>query len=151
MKRRGHRADGGKTAWVVGAMLLLGLAACHAFWDAPEGRALDFIEALVTAPADAQKLRDIANVAPDRNPEDLVDDLSARVALDFLRAKQTQGITLKFDRADNKRMDAGRRAVTIRVAYPQPGTQSYEKIRFQVLVEKDEQGRWRIARVTGGN
>ncbi len=132
-------------------MLLLNLTACHSAWDTPESRAQDFIEALVTAPTDAQKLREIANVTPERNPEDLVDDLSARVALDFLRAKKFQGAALEFDQGADGRKDAARRAVTILVTYLQPGTQTNDEVRFQVMVEKDEQGHWRIAHVTGGN
>ncbi|MHB8728883.1 MAG: hypothetical protein ACYC9K_07555 [Sulfuricaulis sp.] len=132
-------------------MLLLSLGACHPFGKAPESRAQDFIEALVTAPADAQKLRAIANVAPERKPEDLIDDLSARVALDFLRAKQAQGITLKFDRVANRQMDVKRHVVTILVDYPQPGKKTNGQIRFQVTVEQDKQGDWHITHVSGGN
>ena len=132
-------------------MLVLGLAACHTSWRPPEARAQDFIEAMVTADADAQKLRDIANIAPDRNPEDLVDDLSARVALDFLRARQAQGLALEFRQGEARQMDANRRAVTILVTYPQPATQTNDEVRFQVLVEKDNEGHWRIVHVTGGN
>jgi hypothetical protein len=132
-------------------MLVLGLTACHTSWHAPETRAQDFIEALVTAPADVQKLRDIANIAPDRNPEELVDDLSARVALDFLRARQAQGLALEFRQDNARQMDTSRRVVTILVTYPQPGTQTNDEVRFQILVEKDKEGQWRIAHVTGGN
>jgi hypothetical protein len=132
-------------------MFVLGLAACHPARHAPEGRAQDFIEALVTAPADAQKLRDIANIAPERNPDDLVDDLSARVALDFLRARQVQGVALQFHQGESRRIDASRRSVTILVTYLQPGTQSNDKVSFQVLLEVDKEGQWRIAHVKGGN
>lgn len=132
-------------------MFLLGLAACHPTRHTPEGRAQDFIEALVTAPADAQNLRDIASISPERNPEDLVDDLSARVALDFLRARQAQGVALVFSQGEARRIDAGRRAVMILVTNPQAGTRTNDEARFQVLLEKDKEGQWHIAHVTGGN
>ena len=70
MSRRGYQACSRKSAWAAGALFLFGLAGCEPFWNAPEGRALDFAEALVTTPAEIQKLRDIANLAPARNPED---------------------------------------------------------------------------------
>jgi hypothetical protein len=151
MSRRGYQACSRKSAWAAGALFLFGLAGCEPFWSAPEGRALDFVEALVTAPADMQKLRNIANLAPDRNPEDLLDGLSARVALDFLRAKQGQGVALKFALGEAKQIDAVRRAVSIRVSYLQPGTPANSEVRMQVQIEKDNQGRWRITRVTGDN
>jgi len=151
MSRRGYQACSRKSAWTAGALFLFGLAGCEPFWNAPEGRALDFAEALVTTPADMQKLRDIANLAPERNPEDLLDGLSVRVALDFLRAKQAQGVALKFALGEARHIDALRRAVSVRVSYLQPGTPANSEVRMQVQIEKDGQGRWRITRVTGDN
>lgn len=151
MDQRGYRVYGRKAAWYAGALLLFGLAGCESLWNTPEGRALDFIETLVTAPADMQKLRDIARLAPDRNPEDLLDGLSIRVALDFLRAKQAQGMTLKFAQTELKRVTDTRRVVTVQVSYLQPDSPLNNEVRLQVQVEKDDQGRWRITRVTGDN
>lgn len=151
MDQRGNRAYGRKAAWYAGALLLFGLAGCESLWNAPEGRALDFIETLVTAPADTQKLRDIAQLAPERNPEELLDGLSIRVALDFLRAKQAQGVTLKFAQTEAKRVTDTRRVVTIQASYLQPGAPLNNDVRLQVQVDKDDQGRWCITRVTGDN
>jgi hypothetical protein len=152
MGRQGYPAVSRKTAWYVCiGWLLSGLVACNSFWGPPEGRAQDFIDTLVTAPTDAQKLRDIANLASGRDPEDLIDGLSTRVALDFLRAQRDQGAMLKFAQGEARRIDDRRRDVTIRVSYRQPGAKTNLAVRFQVRLEKDAQGQWRIARVTGGN
>ena len=152
MNQHRARAGSGKTVWYLGACWLLPiLAACHPFWSAPESRAQDFIDTLVTAPADVQKLRDIANIAPDRKPDELIDGLSTQVALDFLRAQQTQGATFKFVQDQVRRIEDARRDVTIRVSYRQPGAKTDAQVRFQVRLEKDAQGQWRITRVTGGN
>lgn len=151
MSRRGYQACSRKSAWAAGVLFLFGFAGCDPFWNAPEGRALDFTEALVTTPADMQKLRDIANLASDRNPEDLLEGLSGRVALDFLRAKQAQGVALKFAPGEVRHIDAMRRAVSIRVSYLQPGMPANSEVRLQVQIEKDNQGRWCIKRVTGDN
>jgi hypothetical protein len=151
MSRRGYQACSRKSAWIAGALFMFVLPGCEPFWNAPESRALDFAEALVTMPADMQKLRDIANLAPDRNPDDLLDGLSARVALDFLRAKQAQGVALKFALGNTRQIDAMRRAVSVRVTYLQPGTSANSEVRMQIQIEKDAQGRWCITRVTGDN
>ena len=105
----------------------------------------------MTAPAETQPLRDIANLAPEQDPEALIDDLSARVGVDFLRARQAQGVSLKFVPGETRRADDARRTVTIRVTYLQPGTPMTGEVRFLVRIEKDDQGRWLIARVTGDN
>ncbi|BAV32362.1 hypothetical protein SCL_0037 [Sulfuricaulis limicola] len=138
-------------AWIAGLWLVLGLAACNPFWSAPESRARDFIEALVTSPAEIQPLRDIANLPPEQNPDALISDLSARVGLDFLRARQAQGVSLKFVAGEARPVDDAHRAVVIHVAYLQPGTPVAGEVRFLVRLEKDAQARWRIARVTGDN
>ncbi|MBI5782722.1 MAG: hypothetical protein HZA69_03170 [Gammaproteobacteria bacterium] len=127
------------------------VAACEPFWSTPESRARDFIEALVATPAATQPLRDIANLPPEQNPEAPIGDLSARVSLDFLRARQAQGVSLKFVQGETRRADDAHRAVKIYVTYLQPGTPVTGEVRFLVRIEKDDQGRWRIARVTGDN
>lgn len=151
MNRRGHLTSRPRTAWVAGLWLVLGLAACEPFWSTPEGRARDFIEALVTAPAQTQVLRDIANLPPEQNPETPIDDLSARVGLDFLRARQAQGVSLKFAQGETRRVNDTHRAVMIHVTYLQPGTPVTGEVRFLVRIDKDTQGRWHITRVTGDN
>ena len=151
--RQGWRANGTKDAitWWGGLLVVILLAACDVVWNAPEGHARDFIQTLVTTPAEAQQLHELANIPADRNPEDLLDGLSTRVAVDFLRAKQAQGVTLDFGRGEVQRVGATRQVVSVRVTYAPAGSGANSEIRFQVYMEKNDQGRWRIARVTGGN
>ena len=151
MSRRRYQRYGRIAAWYLGTLVLWGLAGCEPFWTAPEGRAQDFIETLVTQPVDTQKLRAIAHVAPDRNPEDLLDDLSARIAVDFLRAKRAQEVVLDFGQSDVRQINITRRMVTVRVSYRQPGAPANGEVRFQVRLEKDNRDQWHIVRVTGDN
>lgn len=151
MNRRGYQTSIPTATWVVGVWLVSALVACDPIWSTPEGRARDFIETLVTLPAETQELRDIANVPDGQNPEDLIDDLSARVGLDFLRARYAQGVSLKFVQGETRRVDDARRTVMIHVTYLQPGTPMTGEVRFLIRIEKDDQGRWRIARVAGDN
>ncbi len=126
-------------------------AACDVVWNVPEGQARDFIQALVTTPTETAQLHELANIPADRNPEDLLDGLATRVAVDFLRAKQAQGVTLDFGRGAVQREEANRKVIGIRVTYAPGGGGANNEVRFQVYMEKDNQDRWRIARVTGGN
>ena len=144
--------DGAKDiiAWVGGLLLILALG-CDAVRNAPEGQARDFIQTLVMSPAETQRLRELANIATDRDPEDLLDGLSTRVAVDFLRAKEAQGAALDFGRGEVQRVDAIRQVIGVRVSYAPAESGASSEIRFQVYLEKDDQGHWRIARVTGGN
>lgn len=152
MNRHGHLTSTANTARAAaGLWLVLLLAACEPFWSTPEARARDFIEALVTTPAETQPLRDIANLPPEQNPEALIDDLAARVGLDFLRARRTQGVSLKFVQGEARPVDDAHRTVVIHVSYLQPGTPVTGEVRFLVRLEKDDQARWRVARVTGDN
>src|SRR3989344_9661948 len=151
MNRRGQETGKRNTTWIAGIWLVSALPACEPLWGPPEGRARDFIEALVTAPAETQPLRDIANLAPEQDPEALIDDLSARVGVDFLPARQAQGVSLKFVPGETRRAGDARRTVTIRGTSLQPGTPMTGEVRFLVRIEKDDQGRWLIARVTGDN
>jgi len=151
MNRRTHKSGKWKTVWVGGMWLLSALTACEPLWNSPESRARDFIEALVMAPAQTQSLRDIGNLPPEQDPNATIDNLSARVGLDFLRARLSQGVTLKFVQGEIRRVDDMHHAVMIHVSYLQPGTLETGEVRFLVRIEKDDQGRWHIARVTGDN
>ncbi len=148
MNRHGH-AQGGR--WALGfiGLVLIGLlSACEGFWNSPEDRAQTFIEALIVAPAATAKLRDIANIPSEREPEDLLQGLAARVALDFLRAKQAQGVKLNFSHGDVRRTDATHRVVAIRVTDASNVAAVNNDIGFQVYLESQEQNQWRIVRVT---
>lgn len=151
MSRLKRETGDRKATWVAGIWLVSALAACEPLWSTPEGRVRDFIETLVTAPAEIQPLRDLAHLPPEQNPEALIDDLSARVGLDFLRVRQAQGVTLKFVQGESRRTDDTHRTVMIHVSYLQPGTPVTGEVRFLVWIDKNDQGRWRIARVTGDN
>lgn len=151
MNRRNHLMSKPGAVWVAGLWLVLGLTACNPFRSTPESRARDFIEALVTSPAEIQPLRDIANLPPEQNPDALIGDLSARVGLDFLRARHARGVTLKFVPGEARPQDEAHRTVVIHVSYLQPGTPVAGEVRFLVGLEKVDQTRWRIARVTGDN
>lgn len=131
------------------AVILTG--GCGVVWNAPEDHARDFIQTLVMSPAETPRLRELANIAADRNPEDLLDGLSARVAVDFLRAKEAQGMALDFVRGEVRQEGAARQVVGVRVRYAPDGSGASGELRFQIHMEMDDQRRWRIARVTGGN
>lgn len=136
----------------VAALCLSGmLAACEPFWSTPETQARDFVETLVTAPADSSRLRDIAKLPAGRHPEELIEGLAARVGLDFLRAQQAQGVTLKFFQGETRQPAASQRFIDVHVSYLQPGTTRKGEVRFEVKAEKDPQGNWRLTGVTGEN
>lgn len=153
MNRHGHLRNAARPARPAGLWLALalGVSACQPFWGTPESRARDFIEALVTAPAETRPLRDIAGLPPEQDPAALVDDLAARLGLEFLRARQAQGVALKFVTGETRRADDAQRTVVIHVSYLEPGTPVMGEVRFLVRSEKGADGRWRITRVTGDN
>src|SRR3972149_3298732 len=120
MNRRGQETGKRNTTWIAGIWLGSALTAGEPLWGTPGGRARDFIEALVTAPAETQPLRDIANLAPEQDPEALIDDLSARVGVDFLRARQAQGVSLKFVPGETRRPEDAARTMAHNVTPLEP-------------------------------
>lgn len=149
MNRRGHAEGRRDITWFAGIWLVSALTACDPFWSTPESRARDFIEALVENPAETQTLRDIANLSPNTNPEALINDLSARIGLDYLRVLYNQQASIKVVQGESRRANDALRTVTIKVTYLQPGTPVTGEVRFLVQIGNDDQGRSRIARVTG--
>lgn len=133
-----------------GGMLLVlcVVVGCSRFgFSEPQDRAREFVETLVTAPGASDKLREIARLAPERQPEDLLEGLSARVTVDFLRARRMQDMALNFVVKDTQKPDDNRRLVTVRVGYADAGKVAEKELLFQVGVERNEEGDWRITRV----
>lgn len=151
MDRRRNERSNPEFRWFAGFWLVSILAACEPIWAALEARAPDFIEALVTSPAEMEQWPDIANLASGHHPEELLDDLSARVGLDYLRAMQARNVPLKFVQGESRRLGEARRTVMVHVTYLQPGTPTIGEVRFLVRIEKTGQDRWHIARDTGDN
>ncbi len=148
MNRHGHAQDGWWGLGFIGLGLIGLLSACEGFWNSPEDRAQAFIEALIEAPAETAKLRDIANISSESQPQDLLQGLAAQVALDFLRAKQVQGVKLNFSRGDVRRPDSSHRVVVIRITDTSNVAAVNSDVGFQVYMEKQEPKQWRIVRVT---
>ena len=116
----------------------------------PQDRAREFVETLVTAPDASDKLREIARLPPERQPEELLEGLSSKVTVDFLRARRTQDVALNFSVKDTQKPDANRRLVTVQVGYADTGKTAEKGWLFQVGVERNEKGDWRIVRVIAG-
>jgi len=60
-------------------------------------------------------------------------------------------VSLDFSRGQVQRLNAARRVVDVRATYAPGDRGAHNQIQFQVHMEKDDQGRWRIARITGGD
>lgn len=148
--RTGALARWAKTGGVL--LTLCVVVGCSRFgFSEPQDRAREFVETLVTAPGELDKLREIARLAPERQPEDLLEGLSARVTLDFLRARRSQDMALNFAVKDMQKPDNARRLVTIRVGYADTGKVAEKELLLQVSVERSGQDDWHITRVTAGH
>jgi len=146
---------GALARWARTGGMLLALCVvvgCSRFgFSEPQDRAREFVETLVTAPGASDKLREIARLAPERQPEDLLEGLSAKVTVDFLRARHTQDMALNFAVKDTQKPDNNRRLVTVRVGYADAGKVAEKEWLFHVSVERNETGDWRITRVISGH
>jgi len=123
---------------------------CGLFRDAAESRARLFLETLVQEPDDRERLSELSKPADEHGPETVIEGMSTRLAIDYLRARQRQGIPLDLAVTAAQRLDTGRRQVLIAVSANPPGLrqESDGRIRFQVTLELTEQRQWLVTRVT---
>jgi hypothetical protein len=131
-------------------VILAALVGCSVVQHAPQDRARAFIEAAVTTPSDSARLAAAAGLPPGRRVDDLYDGLAVRVALDFLQAKQAQGVGLEFKADAPQRLDPQRWRVGVRVRYAADAGSGSGEVRFEVYLRQDEPDRWRIDRVVAG-
>ena len=113
----------------------------------PETVAQNFFYALLQAPDDAARLRAAAHLDESDDPQTLVEGLSTRIALDFLRTRVVQGAAYNVDVADSRRSAAERYYVVLRVV-ERAGDDASLTRRFAVTLQKAENGDWRIATLT---
>ncbi len=124
------------------------VAGCELFRDAAESRARFFLETLVQEPDNRERLSELSK--PADGPETVLEGLSTRLAIDYLRARHRQGMTLELAVTAAQRLDADRRQVLIAASANPPGLrqESDGRIRFQVALELSEQRQWLVTRVT---
>jgi hypothetical protein len=126
------------------------VAGCELFRDAAESRARFFLETLVQEPDNRERLSELSKPADGHGSETVLEGLSTRLAIDYLRARYRQGMTLDLAVTAAQRLDAGRRQVLIAASANPPGLhpESDGRIRLQVALELSEQRQWLVTRVT---
>ncbi len=112
----------------------------------PETVARQFVEALLQAPEDAARLRSAAHLAEADDPVALLEGLATHVALDFLRARERQGAVHRISVAETRRPAPQRYVVLLWVVENADG-QAAQNWRFQVSLQKTDNGDWRITAV----
>ena len=124
----------------------LSVQGCGWLTDAPEARALDFIETAVYDPTNVEKLRDRANIADNIDPLSLISDLSCKVSIEFLQA-QLQVDSLDFVIGETKWPDPRRKSITI---YARGSRDKNKNMAvFIVDLEKQKKKGWRIIKIRG--
>ncbi len=135
-----------KIAGILTAMLVINFTGCGFFSSAPENRARDFVKLLIMEPDNDQRLRELSRPDPVRGPLELAETLTAKVALDYLRAKYRQGVNLDF-KIGNVQNQGDNRKITIIVATNTKTKAGLsDKVEFYVFLEKGAHG-WQVIRV----
>lgn len=125
-------------------LLVAGLAACGWFTGAPESRARDYVRGIIAEPENTDRLTALTH--PRAGMDDVLDTLSGRVAVDYLRAKHRQGQSLKFGIGNLEKLGDGRRVHITVVDYAEAKHGIYDKVVFVVYLENSERG-WLVTRV----
>jgi len=112
----------------------------------PETVARQFLDALLQAPEDTARLRAAAHLAESDDPEALLEGLSTRVALEFLRARERQGAVHDVSIAETRRPAPQRYVAVLRVVENADGA-PVQSWRFQVSMQTTDDGDWRIVAV----
>lgn len=125
------------------------LVACSHSSSVAESRARTFVRALIVEPQNQERLREVSLLGPQQAPEDLVDGVLARVAVDYLRAKQGQGTSLAFSAEGMRDLNEHSKIVTVMVAAGERQAMQ-TKTRVQVQMEDTPDRGWLVKGVQGG-
>lgn len=111
----------------------------------PETVAEEFVAALMHAPQDLAALRAAGHLEPERDPLALIDDASTRIALDYLHARERQGVAHALEIAE--RRQPGARDYVAVLAVHERDDALAPGHRFAVSLQQAEDGEWRVRAV----
>ena len=122
------------------------LVACKPVEDELNMRAIEYIKILVTSPDDAVRRGEIAKCD---TVSAVVDEQSAKIALQYLWARHQQGAVLRYLQAEERLLQGGSRVITVVV---QEGDRKVlgrnaASYYFDVYFEPESSGRWCLTRI----
>lgn len=151
MHKGGRLARKRRNRWIGIGVVMLIVGAAFLFFPrglrGPETVARNFFDALLQAPDDPARLRAAAHIDENDDPDTLVDGLATRIALDFLRARMRQGANYDVSVAEARRPGVQRYTAVLRVTENAEGRLSPMR-RFEVGLQKADNGDWRVSSVT---
>ncbi len=130
---------------LLAVMVLVSAAGCEFVPGSAEGRARLFVETLVREPQALERLHEL--VRPGAAPEELVEGVGTRVAVNYLRARARQGLALDFVSTVAQKSAAGERLVIVVVSDSGVRQADEGKARFRVYLVRDDEHDWRVARL----
>jgi hypothetical protein len=117
----------------------------------PDTVAVEFMEALMQAPADAERLRAAGHLeAGDELPpaiDRIVDRMATRLALDYLHARLQQNAGYRVRVIERRQPEPRRYAVLLAVG-ERAETEAASPRRFQLGLQQLENGDWRVTGVS---
>ncbi len=130
---------------LLAVLMLVSAAGCEFVPGTAQGRARLFVEILVREPQAIERLQEL--VRPGVAPEQLVEGVDARVAVNYLRARARQGLALDFVSTVAQKSAAGERLVIVAVSDSGVRRADEGKARFRVHLVRDDERGWLVARV----
>ncbi len=134
-------------AALAGAWAILWLGGCGPAAGTPEGRAVEYVQVLLTEPDNATRLDALAKNGSGPVTDTLQSDVSSQVAVEFLRAKYRQGERLEFAVQTVDRKDDATVRVAIMVALKRFPLAKKQGFRFAVDLERTVDRGWGVTRV----
>ena len=153
-----HKRRALRVRWIGALVMLAALAtAAVVYYPArapavrgPDTIAVAFLEALMQAPADAQRLRAAGHLeASDEPPpfDRIVDRMATRLALDYLHARVRQNVGYRVQVIERRQPEPRRYAVMLTVTERAEAEAAVPR-RFQLGLQQLENGDWRVTGVS---
>jgi hypothetical protein len=137
----------------LGALTLTALIAAAVFFfprglRGPESVASAYLEVLMQAPDDFVRLRSAAHLLESDDPLAGINDLPTRIALEFLHARERQGVGHDLRIVERRRPAAQRYAVTLEVTERSSSSEPAPARRFAIAMQQRDDGDWRVAAIS---
>jgi hypothetical protein len=150
MQKGGRRIPSRRVRWL-GVLVLTALIAAAVILfprglRGPETVAIEFLEALLQTPDDPERLRAAAHLADGDDPQRLLGELTTRITLEFLHARERQGMQHRIGVSERHRPTPQSYAMVLKVTEQDDNEQLHTR-RFHVGLQQAENGDWRVSAV----
>ncbi len=128
--------------------MMLVLVACDQRSSQAENQAVEAIKLIVTEPGNTSKLDELSHGRAASIVESIQNDLPSKIAVEYIQARQQQGIRSRFEASTLKTDDPLKKHIVVNIIQGQPSPPKDYQSHFLVLLQREFNQDWFVTGIS---